>query len=111
MPHIRDPLQQSGHRAALLPAQIFVASSLVAAASEAMRAGDFLLCSAAQAPDLGLSWRPLASVPVTRGYRVSALTSEDADRVRGTFGPQVAQAIGGTAGAGAGPVAGAAEPA
>jgi DNA-binding transcriptional LysR family regulator len=119
VPHIRDPLQQSGHRAALLPAQIFVASSLIAAASEAMRAGDFLLCSAAQAPDLGLSWRPLASVPVTRGYRVSALTSEDADRVRGTFGSQVARAIGGTAGstagAGAGPAgdsaAGAAEPA
>jgi beta-lactamase class A len=85
-----------------LPAQIIVASSLVAAASEAMRAGDFLLCSAVQAPDLGLSWRPLASVPVTRGYRVSALTSEDADRVRGTFGPQVAQAMGGTATGGAG---------
>jgi hypothetical protein len=62
-----------------------------------MRAGDFLLCSAAQAPDLGLNWRPLASVPVSRGYRVSALTSEDADRIRGRFGPQVAQALGGTA--------------
>jgi DNA-binding transcriptional LysR family regulator len=98
VPHIRDPLQQSGHRAALLPAQIFVASSLVAAASQAIRAGDFLLCSAAQAADLGLSWRPLASVPVTRGYRVSALTSEDADRVRGSFGPQVAQAVGAPAG-------------
>ncbi|MBV9796113.1 MAG: LysR family transcriptional regulator [Actinobacteria bacterium] len=99
VPHIRDPLQQAGHRAALLPAQIIVASSLVAAASQAIRAGNFLLCSAAQAADLGLRWRPLAAVPVARGYRVSALASEDADRVRGSFGPQVAQAVGTPTGA------------
>jgi hypothetical protein len=32
VPHVRDPLQHAGHRAALLPAQITVAASLVAAA-------------------------------------------------------------------------------
>src|SRR5262249_4540043 len=57
VPHIRDPLQRLGHRAALLPAQITVAASLIAAASEAIRAGDFLLCPKAQADDLGLAWR------------------------------------------------------
>jgi hypothetical protein len=94
VPHIRDPLQQSGHRAALLPAQILVAGSLVAAASQVMRAAGFLLCSAAQAADLEMTWRPLASVPVARGYRVSALASDDADRVRDSFGPQIARALG-----------------
>ena len=46
VPHVRDTLQHAGHRAALLPAQITVAASLVAAAGEALRSGDFLLCSA-----------------------------------------------------------------
>jgi hypothetical protein len=70
-----------------------VAASLIAAASEAMRAGDFLLCSAAQAAELGLTWRPLAA-PVTRGYSVSALTSADAEHVRADLEPRVAQILG-----------------
>ena len=97
VPHIRDPLQQAGHRAALLPAQIFVASSLVAAASAAMRAGDFLLCSAAQAPDLGLSWRPLGLSAGDPGLPGLGPDQRGRGPVRGTFGPQVAQALGGTA--------------
>ena len=60
VPHIRDLLQRAGHRAALLPAQISVAASLIGAAGEAIRTGDFLLCPQAQAADLGFSWRPLA---------------------------------------------------
>ena len=94
VPHIRDSLQRLGHRAALLPGQITVAASLIAAASEAMRAADFLLCSAAQAAELGLTWRPLAAAPVTRGYSVSALTGVDAEHVRADLGPYVAQILG-----------------
>jgi DNA-binding transcriptional LysR family regulator len=94
IPYIRDSLQRLGHRAALLPAQITVAASLIAAASEAMRAGDFLLCSAAQAAEFGLTWRPLAGAAVTRGYSVSALTSADAEHVRAALGPHVAQILG-----------------
>jgi DNA-binding transcriptional LysR family regulator len=94
VPHIRDALQRLGHRAALLPAQITVAASLVAALSEAMRAGDFLLCSAAQAAELGLTWRPIAAAPVTRSYSVSALTSTDAEHVRADLEPHVAQILG-----------------
>jgi hypothetical protein len=59
-----------------------------------MRAGDFLLCSAAQAAELGLTWRPIAAAPVTRGYSVSALTSTDAEHVRADLEPHVAQILG-----------------
>ncbi|MDN3358394.1 LysR family transcriptional regulator [Actinomadura sp. DC4] len=91
--HIRDRLQRLGHRSALVPAQITSAASLVAAASEAMSAGDLLLCSPPQADELGLRWRPLAGTPVARGYAVSAETADDAGRVRG-LGEHVAQALG-----------------
>lgn len=93
VPHIRDPLQRLGHRAALLPAQITVAASLIAAASEVIRAGAYLLCSAAQAAALGLAWRPLSS-PVTRGYSLSALAGADAEQVRTGLEPHVAQLLG-----------------
>jgi DNA-binding transcriptional LysR family regulator len=94
IPHIRDSLQRLGHRGALLPAQVTVAATLIAAVSEAMRSDDFLLCSAAQASELGLTWRPLAGASVSRGYSVSALTSADAEHVRAALGPHVAQILG-----------------
>ena len=98
VPHIRDVLRHAGHRAALLPAQITVATSLVAAAGQALRPGsDFLLCSARQADDLGLAWRPITGTAVSRGYVVSALTGDDADRVRDVLGGRLARALGAAA--------------
>jgi DNA-binding transcriptional LysR family regulator len=97
VPHIRDRLEQIGHRVALVPAQIMVAASLVAAVSETMRAGDMLLCSAAQAAELGLPWRPLAGAPVARGYTVSAVTGDDVERIRARLGEHVAGAVGAAA--------------
>ncbi|HWG03236.1 MAG TPA: LysR family transcriptional regulator, partial [Trebonia sp.] len=94
VPHISDALRRLGHRAALLPAQVTVAASLIAAASEALRAGDFLLCSAAQAADLGLAWRPLAGAPLARGYSVAALSGADAEHVRADLAPHVARVLG-----------------
>jgi DNA-binding transcriptional LysR family regulator len=94
VPHVRGVLQHAGHRAALLPAQITVAASLVAAAGQALRSGDFLLCSAPQADDLGLAWRPIAGMVVARGYIVSALTGDDAARVRDVLGDRLARALG-----------------
>ncbi|MEU1629509.1 LysR family transcriptional regulator [Streptomyces sp. NPDC020096] len=92
--HVRDRLQQIGHRLALVPAQITVAASLVAAASEALRVGDLLLCSAAQADELGLHWRRLAGAPIARGYTVSAATADDAQRLPGGLGEHLARALG-----------------
>jgi hypothetical protein len=94
VPHVRDRLEQMGHRAALMPAQIAVAASLIAAASETMRAGDFLLCSPAQADELGLRWRGLAGAPVARGYSLSAVTGDDAERVTAGLRDHVARALG-----------------
>ena len=94
VPHVRGVLQHAGHRAALLPAQITVAASLVAAAGEALRSGGFLLCSARQADDLGLVWRAIAGTAVVRGYIVSALTGDDAARVRDVLGTRLARALG-----------------
>lgn len=94
VPHVRGVLQHAGHRAALLPAQITVAASLVAAAGQALRTGGFLLCSAPQADDLGLAWRPISGTAVARGYSVSALTGDDAARVRDVLGARLARALG-----------------
>jgi DNA-binding transcriptional LysR family regulator len=94
VPHIRDQLQQLGHRAALLPTQISVAATLVAAAAEALRAGDLLLCSPEQASDLGLRYRALAGSPVARGYRVSVTPGEDPGRLRAGLGAAIGQALG-----------------
>jgi DNA-binding transcriptional LysR family regulator len=91
VPHIRDRLRQLGHRAALVPAQVSVAASLIAAAAEAMRTDDHLLCSVPQADELGLRWRALAGEPVARGY---AVTGEEADRLRDRLGEQVGRALG-----------------
>jgi DNA-binding transcriptional LysR family regulator len=94
VPHIRDRLEQLGHRAALMPAQIAVADSLVAAASEALRGDGLLLCSATQAGELRLPYRALARSPVTRGYRVSVAAGEDPARLRVGLGEALARALG-----------------
>ena len=94
VPHVRDPLRRLGHRAGLLPAQITVAASLIAAASETMRVDDFLLCSAIQASEFGLTWRPLAGDLVARGYSISALTSADAEHVRASLESHVGPILG-----------------
>ncbi|MDI5968873.1 LysR family transcriptional regulator [Streptomyces sp. SL13] len=96
VPHVRDRLEQLGHRAALVSAQITVAATLVAAASETLRDGGFLLCSAPQATELGLRWQPLAGEPVARGYGLSALTGDDAERVRDGLAAHVARSLGAT---------------
>ncbi|WP_063628131.1 LysR family transcriptional regulator [Actinospica robiniae] len=98
VPYVRDIAQRAGHRAALLPAQISVAASLVAAAGAAMRAGDFVLCSARQAGDLGLTWRPVADASLARGYAVSAHVGDDALLIRDLLGPELARALGVPAG-------------
>lgn len=94
VPHIRDRLEQLGHRAALVPAQITTAPSLTAAVSDVLRGDDFLLCPPAQARELGLHWRPLSGDPVARGYSVSSTNSEDAQRIRDRLTEHVARALG-----------------
>jgi DNA-binding transcriptional LysR family regulator len=94
VPHIRDRLEQLGHRAALAPAQITVAATLIAAVSETLHSGGLLLCSAAQADELGLPWRRLAGATMARGYSVSAVSDDDAQRLRTGLWEHLARAVG-----------------
>jgi DNA-binding transcriptional LysR family regulator len=94
VPYVRDVLQRAGHRAALLPAQISVAASLVTAAGAALRTDDYLLASAEQAQDLGLSWQPIAEASLARGYKVAAHVGDDALLVRTLVGAALARALG-----------------
>lgn len=99
MPYVRDTLQHAGHRAALLPAQISVADTLVVAAGAALRTRDFLLCSAAQARNLDLAWQPIAGLPLARGYTVAAHLGDDAALVRGPLAASLAAYLGAAHGA------------
>ncbi|MCX5109392.1 hypothetical protein OOK13_12780 [Streptomyces sp. NBC_00378] len=94
LPHIRDRLEQLGHRAALLPAQITVAASLTAAVSETLCTGALLLCSATQADELDLYWRALAGTPVARGYHLRAGSGDDARRVGEGLREPIARCLG-----------------
>ncbi|CAL9455773.1 hypothetical protein SUDANB95_02521 [Actinosynnema sp. ALI-1.44] len=82
VPHVRDRITRLGDAVGLQPAQVVVTSSLVAATAEVLASADLLLCSPAQADDLGLHWRPIGEVRVARGYDVTARSREDAHRVR-----------------------------
>lgn len=94
VPYVRDVLQRAGHRAALLPAQISVAASLVAAVGAVLRTADFVLCSDRQARELGLAWRPIADAQVARGYTVSAHVGDDAALVRRALGDELTRCLG-----------------
>jgi DNA-binding transcriptional LysR family regulator len=94
VPHIRDRMEEIGHRTALVPAQITVAASLTSAVSDVMRTGNLLLCPAAQAGELGLHWRPIAGAPVVRGFSAAAAIREDAQRLREGLWGHVARCLG-----------------
>ncbi|NUT93085.1 MAG: LysR family transcriptional regulator [Saccharothrix sp.] len=82
VPHVRDRITRLGDAVGLQPAQVVVTSSLVAATAEVLASSDLLLCSPAQADDLGLHWLPIGELPLARGYDVTARSGEDARRVR-----------------------------
>ncbi len=94
VPYVRDVLQRAGHRAALLPAQISVAHSLVAAAGAALRGGDLVLAGADQARELGFHWRPVADASLARGYILAAHLGDDAALVRTRVGAELARCLG-----------------
>ncbi|MFJ9787756.1 LysR family transcriptional regulator [Amycolatopsis sp. NPDC101161] len=83
VPHVRDPLLRARDAVGLLPAQVEVAGSLTAAAAAVFGSADLLLCSRAQAGELGLHWRPVGEVALARGFAVAAALGEDAGRLHG----------------------------
>ncbi|MEV6633574.1 LysR family transcriptional regulator [Actinoplanes sp. NPDC051470] len=94
VPHVRDRLTRLGASVGLRPAQIVLATSLVSAAAEVLSTEDLLLCSAAQATDLGLRWGPIGELTLARGYDAIAGPRATLDRVRRLLRGPVGRALG-----------------
>ncbi|MFE6968614.1 LysR family transcriptional regulator [Isoptericola sp. NPDC057653] len=92
---VGDALARHAVAAGCLPAQVRVAP-LVPALAAVTTSADLLLCTPAQARELGLSWTPLGGVDLTRTYRAElrAGHSEAAGAVEGTLVAAVALALG-----------------
>lgn len=94
VPHLRDRLTRLAAAVGLLPAQTAVAADLVAATAETLTDDGLLLCSAEQARELGLHWRPIGELALTRGYDVVATSQEDTDRLRTLLHAPIASCLG-----------------
>jgi DNA-binding transcriptional LysR family regulator len=98
VPHIRDRLARLRDAVGLRPAQLAVATGLAAAAADVVSRGDALVCSPAQARELGLRWRPVGELAtgLTRGYAL--VSAHDADpavaRVRERCAESIARCLG-----------------
>jgi len=68
---VGDALVRSAVAAGCRPSQVRVAP-LVPALADVMTSRDLLLCTEAQARDLGLSWSPLGGPALSRAYRAEA---------------------------------------
>jgi DNA-binding transcriptional LysR family regulator len=94
VPHVRDRVLRVRDAVGLPPAQVAVAGSLTSAAAEVFGSADLLVCSAAQAVELGLSWRPIGELDLARGFAVAAALGEDADRLRTVLRAAVGRCLG-----------------
>lgn len=96
VPHVRDRILRLRDAVGLQPAQVSAADSLTSAAAGVFGSADLLLCSAAQAADLGLQWRPIGEIDLARGYDATAALGADADRLRTALGEAVGRCLGAT---------------
>ncbi|KZB79144.1 LysR family transcriptional regulator [Amycolatopsis regifaucium] len=94
VPHLRDRLFRVRDSVGLRPTQVTVADSLTAAAAAVFGSADLLLCSTAQATELGLAWRPIGEIRLVRGYEITAGLGEDAQRLRARLWPDIARCLG-----------------
>ncbi|WP_033260861.1 LysR family transcriptional regulator [Amycolatopsis vancoresmycina] len=94
VPHVRDRVLRIRDAVGLSPAQVQVAASLTAAVAEVFASADLLLCSAAQAEQLGLAWRGIGELALARGYGVAAVPGENTDRLRTTLRQAVGRCLG-----------------
>ncbi|OZM71757.1 LysR family transcriptional regulator [Amycolatopsis antarctica] len=95
VPHVRDVVTRGGDAVGLPPAQVSVADALTSAAAEVLGSADLLLCSAAQAGELGLRWRLIGELPgLARGFDATATAAEDAERLRTLVWTGIARCLG-----------------
>ncbi|MBT2677060.1 LysR family transcriptional regulator [Streptomyces sp. ISL-14] len=83
VPHVRDRLARLRDAVGLRPAQLAVAPAVATAAADVLSHGDALLCSAAQARELHLHWRPVGELgpAFARGFSLAVADEADADAV------------------------------
>ncbi|KAA9152107.1 LysR family transcriptional regulator [Amycolatopsis acidicola] len=94
VPHIRDRVLRARDSVGLQPSQVAVAESITSAAASVFRSADLLLCSADQARELGLAWRPVGGVKLARGFDVVAGLGEDAGNLRTRLRSGIARCLG-----------------
>lgn len=101
VPHVRDRLIRVRDSIGLKPAQVAVAASLTSAVATVFGSADLLLCSADQAAELGLGWRPIGEISPLRGFDVAAGLGEDAETLRTRLWSGIAGCLGAPATEGA----------
>jgi DNA-binding transcriptional LysR family regulator len=94
VPHIRDPLTRLRDALGLRPAQLVAAPDLTTAAAEVLCSQDLLLCSPAQAEDLGLVWRPIGETTIGRGFALAAAGDGNPQILEARLGDAVARCLG-----------------
>ena len=94
VPHVRDHLVRLRDAVGLRPAQVTVADALSSAVAEVLGSADLLLCSAAQAREFGLRWRPMAELRLARGFDVMADPGDDPERLRTQLWAGIARCVG-----------------
>ncbi|WP_199844184.1 LysR family transcriptional regulator [Streptomyces sp. RTd22] len=101
VPHIRDPLTRLRDAVGLRPAQLVAATDLTTAVAEVFGTPDVLLCSRAQATELGLNWRPVGELALGRGYALATAEGSPQHieaRLSGAVARCLGAGSGGTAG-------------
>ncbi|WP_051808010.1 LysR family transcriptional regulator [Streptomyces sp. NRRL F-2664] len=94
VPHIRDPLTRLRDALGLMPVQLAIAADLTNAIAEVLRTSDLLLCSAAQADELGLDWRPIGEITLSRGYSLAAAPDVNSQHVQERLGSAISRCFG-----------------
>ena len=78
VPMVRDRLIRRRDAAGLAVSQVQISTSLVDAVTEVLSSSGLLLCSARQARHLGLHWRPIGDIDLTRAYGCHGVVGSDA---------------------------------
>ncbi|MFI8931730.1 LysR family transcriptional regulator [Streptomyces sp. NPDC053474] len=94
VPHIRDPLTRLRDSLGLRPAQLAAAADLTGAAAEALGGRDLLLCSPAQAAELGLVWRPIGELALSRGFTLAAAAEGNPHHLQARLGEAITRCLG-----------------
>src|SRR4051812_13963191 len=94
LPHIRDVLTRAAFAGGLIPGQIQVDTSTTSALAAVLAEGDLLLCTEAEALDLGLHWRPFTGLDVNRGFTLAGDSAHDVRAVRENLEDEIAGALG-----------------